>query len=711
MSYYDIAVSLNIHSLLTYTSEENIEPGTVVLVEVGNKKVKGVVVEKRQKAPGDFTVKPIIEIFPYRIPPHHVELMKWLHEYYLGGWDSILRMFLPPGELRREALKVRLKKIEDLPRDEIVDYLISRGKRWTALSTLKRKFGDRFRRIITTLINLDALEIKEVRKNVKEKEVVFEEFEDLFIPHVPTDEQRKALEAINPFIDQTRFKTFLIHGVTGSGKTALYLWLTSRAIKNGKSVYILVPEIALSHQVSAYFKKVFSEKVGIYHSNLTPGERRWLWNRALYGDIKILVGPRSSLFIPLKSPGLIVVDEEHDTSYKEERAPFYHARDVAVVLGKILGIPVVLGSATPSVESYFNALKGKYGLIKLKKRIRGYYMPQVEVVDMREEKSDSILSIKMMEELKSVISSNRQAILFLNRRGFSHHIQCQDCGHIEKCPHCSVSLVFHKSSKTLKCHLCGYTKKVPDRCPVCGSYRLKPIGVGTERVEEELKKFFPPEIIVRMDLDTTRKKGAHGRIYRDFLMGKKKILIGTQMVTKGFDFPRVGFVGVVLADTTLAIPDFRAEEFTYQLISQVTGRSRRGGKVIIQTYSPEDVAISTGAKGSYEEFFKKELESRKLFGYPPFKRIAIIEVKSRSRESASREIAKIASKLVEIEQDDVENVGPAPSPIERLMGYYRFRVLLKSEKPFAIQHLIKKSGLHEKAGRNLEINIDPLSFF
>ncbi len=711
MIFAQVAVSINIQTTLTYSSEEPLEQGNLVLVEVGNKKVKGVVLDTFTEFEGDFEVKPIIEVLAYTLKKHHLELMRWMHSYYLGGWDSILRLFLPPGEIRRETLKVRLKKMdEDLPRNDLVEFLISRGKRWTSVSTLRKKFGSGYRKTLLSLAEKGLIQIKEVRKSVKEREVIPEEIEELFIPSSPTREQKVALDLINPYVDRGGFRTFLIHGVTGSGKTALYLWLASRAIKEGKSVYILVPEIALSHQVSRYFQKVFGPATGIYHSNLTPGERRWLWNRAYYGDLKLIVGPRSSLFIPLQNPGLIVVDEEHDTSYKEERAPFYNARDVAVILGKILNIPVVLGSATPSLESYHNAVRGKYKLIKLKKRVRGYQMPQVEIVDMREEKTDSILSIKMLEELQKTVSTGRQAILFLNRRGFSHHIQCADCGHIEKCPQCSVSLVYHKSSGSLKCHVCGYTKKVPDRCPACGSYRLKPVGVGTERVQEELAKFFPEDLIVRMDLDTTRKKGSHAKIFKDFLRGRKRIMIGTQMVTKGFDFPGVAFVGILLADTSLGIPDFRAEEFTFQLINQVSGRSRKGGKVIVQTYSPEDLAIRTGTLGDYEKFFWKELENRKAFGYPPFVRIALLEVRSKSRDSATKQAFEFAGLLEEKNDGSVEIIGPAPAPLERVMGYYWIRILLKSSKAYAIQNLLRKTDIPARAGKSVIINVDPASF-
>ncbi len=711
MPFAEVAVSLNLHNLLTYhtgTFEVNI--GDVVLVEVVGRKVKGVVINLKSNYAGDYDVKPILEVFPYKISHFHIKLMKWMHDYYLGGWDSIVRLFLPPGEIRRESLKIRLKSdVDNLPDNEIIRFLLSKGKKWTALSTLRKRFGENFRKVIGDLMERELIQVKEVKKSIGEKAMFSDEIEGISIPSEPTEEQYNALKKISPFIEKGKYRTFLIHGVTGSGKTALYLWLTSHAVKSGKGVYILVPEIALSHQISAYFQRVFGPKVGIYHSNLTPGERRWLWNRAYYGDIKIVVGPRSSLFIPLKNPGLIVVDEEHDTSYKEERAPFYNARDVAVMMGKILDIPVILGSATPSVESYYNAQVGKYDLIRLKKRIRGYFMPKIEVVDMREEKSDSVLSIKMLEELRSTVTSNKQAILFLNRRGFSHHIQCADCGYIEKCPHCSVSLVYHKSTRTLECHLCGFRKRVPEVCPKCGSYRLRPVGFGTEKVEEELSKFFPKEIIVRMDLDTTRKRGAHREIYKEFLSGKKKIMIGTQMVTKGFDFPGVGFVGVLLADTTLGIPDFRAEEFTFQLINQVAGRSRKGGKVIIQTYNPDDIAIKSGSSSRYEEFFEKELNNRKLFGYPPFVRLGYIEVRSRTRSKASKEILKVVEVLLSHTDEDVEIIGPAPAPIEKLMGYYRYRVLLKASKPYAIQHLLKETGMVGRAGKRFVINIDPTS--
>ena len=700
---------------------ENLVVGHLVEVPLRNKREKGVVVSLQAEHPSVEGIKAIFGIPDPEISVDEklLELARWTSEYYLTPLGDVFRAFLPPKTLAGEKIMIRFRSDPERPlrgdrQRELLEFLRRRGRRWITLRGIEKELGRDYRDQVSALRRLGAIEVRVRAGRSAEKELSSIPGVDLSLPEVPTREQRAAMNRVIPFIEKGAFRPFLLHGVTGSGKTALYLWLVERALARGRGAIVLVPEIGLTPQIASVFIKRFGDNVVLYHSSFPPEERLWAWKALKRGERRVVIGPRSALFLPVRDPGIIVVDEEHDPSYKQhESAPFYNARDVAIMRGKIEGIPVVLGSATPSLESYFNARKGKYVLLELKKRIRGYRMPDVDVVDMREESSSSIISIRLAESMRRTLRKGGKVILFLNRRGFSPVLHCPDCGYVPKCPHCSVSLVYHRKERKLVCHLCGHTEDAPSLCPRCGSQRIKPLGFGTERVEEEVRRLFPEESYLRMDLDTTRRKGAVDRFYRRFLKGKEKIMIGTQMVTKGFDFPEVELVGVLNADVGLGLPDFRAEERTFQILTQVTGRIRKGGRCLIQTYSPEAPSVVFAVKGDYPSFYERELESRKEFCYPPFYRLAFVEIRSRDAGRAREIASRLHGEMLKIRNElrlslDIE--GPLIPPVEKVRGYFRRRLLLRSSRPLEIQNLLKKMEMPRRGDIRITVDVDPLDF-
>lgn len=710
----EVVLPLKEISTLLYVIPEGLDVKEGMLVDVPLREgtSRGVIIRIKEEEKIDFELKEILGI-PDRelvIDKNLLSLASWLSLYYFSPLGKVLSLFFPPGVFVIEKKEVRVKgdiNIAQVPEGlrEIVDYLMER-RGWVKISTLEKKFGGNTRSRIRRLETLGFVETREKLARRKPRAVTkfIKEEVEISIPVKPNFEQEIALKRIIPFLRDSKHGVFLLYGVTGSGKTAVYMWLVEEVLRMGKSALLLVPEIGLTQEVIRVFYEMFGELVTLYHSSFTPSERYAIWREVKEGRRKIVIGPRSALFLPLMDPGIIIVDEEHETAYKQsETEPYYNARDVAIVRAKLTNIPVVLGSATPSLESYYNAKKGKYHLIKLKRRVKGYSPPKFEVVDMRKETTSLSLSIRLIERIREVLSEGKQVILFINRRGYAPHLQCASCGHIEKCPRCSVTLVYHKKEKLLKCHICGFSKEAPSVCPKCGSLNLVTGGVGTERVEEEVKTLFKDAGIDRMDLDTTRRKGAHERIYTNFKKGRIKILIGTQMVGKGFDFPRVDLVGVVSADVALNIPDFRAEERNFQLLTQVAGRVRKGGRVVVQTRLPDSASIVYTIKRDYVSFAENELKERELYGYPPFKRIAVLEVRGRDRDMVINFIKSLYDVI-----HGVEKEGPAPAPIEKVKNEYRWRILLKSERTLGIQEALSSLSISIPKGLKLRIDVDPL---
>jgi primosomal protein N' (replication factor Y) len=534
-----------------------------------------------------------------------------------------------------------------------------------------------------------------------------------------TPAQQQALDRVRQALVEGKFAPFLLHGVTGSGKTEIYLRAIAALQGTGKGAVVLVPEIALTPQMVGRFRERFGERVAVLHSRLTAKERREAWLRIRRGEATVAVGARSAVFAPFPRLGLMIVDEEQDSSYKQEEGVRYQARDLAVVRAKLAGVPVVLGSATPSLESYRNAETGKYLLLTLPDRIDGRRLPETEIVDLRGSRDP--LSPPLREALHTVIQEGGQAILFLNRRGYAPFLLCRECGHVPACRHCAVSLTVHRGEGKLRCHYCGYEEPLPTVCSGCGGVRVEARGVGTERIEGELRGIFPGAPLARMDRDTVRKKGAYEAILGGMERGEHAILLGTQMVAKGHDFPGVTLAGVLLAEGSLHLPDFRSAERTFQLITQAGGRAGRGvqpGRVIIQTYRPDHSALRHAARHDFPAFYREELVCRQEAGYPPFRRLVALSIKGPNADrvqAAARALREALEKMRRQGQGrGVEVLGPAPAPLSRLRGKYRWQILLKGRDVRSLHRMAGRAlrTFHEsfKLGScTVEADVDPQS--
>lgn len=532
-----------------------------------------------------------------------------------------------------------------------------------------------------------------------------------------TEEQKKVLESVLHKIEKEDYITFLLHGITASGKTEVYLQAIERVLRKGKTSIVLVPEIALTPQTVERFTSRFGLQVAVAHSALVGSMRYKEWKRIKEGEAKIVVGARSAIFSPVKNLGLIIVDEEHETSYKQEDAPRYHARDVALMRARLSNCPVILGSATPSLESYYLARKKKLELVRLTKRIDDKDLPRVKIVDMRMElatrKKIVMFSKILVDSIQRALDKGQQIMVFLNRRGFSTYVNCKRCGLVLKCKKCDSVLVYHFQTRNLICHYCNYRMSPPEICPQCKGSYMKYFGIGTEKVESELARLFPQSRIARMDTDATSKRGSHERILGEFKKHNIDILVGTQMIAKGLDFPRVTLVGIVNADVTLNLPDFRASERTFNLLTQVAGRAGRGeegGEVIIQTYAPAHYAILSASKHDYEKFYEEEIKTRKELLFPPFTHIIRLTVRSRNEKRAQYASEKLKEFLAK-DLKDIEIVGPAPSPISRIRGYFRWNILLKGKNRSLMCEPLKKAleGYRRPSGVLLAVDVDPIS--
>ena len=535
-----------------------------------------------------------------------------------------------------------------------------------------------------------------------------------------TAEQAQATNAVDQAIDEKKAATFLLEGVTGSGKTEVYLQIIQHALAQGKSALMLVPEISLTPQIVRQFKARFGDQVALLHSALSDGERYDEWRRIEKGDAQVVVGARSAIFAPIKNLGVIIMDEEHETSYKQEDMPRYHARDVAQWRGQYHHCPVVLGSATPSLESRARAQKGVYQWLRLTKRINGKDLPHVQLVDMRQAgryAPTTDISQELATEIQKKLALNEQVVLMLNRRGYSSFLMCRECGEVIKCPNCDISLTYHKDTNSLKCHYCGHEEPVPQVCPNCHSKAVRYFGTGTQRVEKELTELFPTARILRMDVDTTRRKGAHERILDEFGKHHADILLGTQMIAKGLDFPNVTLVGVLNADTSLGLPDFRASERTFQLLTQVSGRAGRAekeGNVLIQTYNPDHYAIQYAQRQDYEHFFGKEMQVRHQGGYPPYYYTIQITASARTEADAAQKMFQIRGEIVNYLSQNAVILGPTPQSIMRINNRYYYQLVIKYKNEPQLenylQNLLLTSQKEERNGLQIVIDRDPMNF-
>ena len=539
-----------------------------------------------------------------------------------------------------------------------------------------------------------------------------------------TASQRSALDLIGGKISAREFAVVLLHGVTGSGKTRVYSEAIQVALDSGRGAIVLVPEISLTPQMVQRMKMEFGERVAVVHSGLSLTERYDTWRAIREGLFTVVVGPRSAVFSPVRDLGVIVVDEEHEQTYKQSESPRYHARDVAAMRGKLENAVVVLGTATPSLESYLNAREGKYDLVELTERIVAGPLPEVEVVDMCDVPtvdSEGAFSAALRDAVIETLAADKQVILFLNRRGYASFIQCLSCGHSEKCPNCNVALTFHSADHTMRCHYCGIATPAPRRCPSCDGLNLRFGAPGTQRVEKAVGELFPDATVERMDVDTTTRHGSHWRILKDFAERRTDILLGTQMIAKGLDFPGVGLVGVVAADVGLNLPDFRAGERTFQLLTQVAGRTGRGeerGRVVVQSYLPDHYTIALARDQHFAPFFDREIAEREGIGlgYPPFSRLVGITARGRDedqvREAAGRLADFLSAGSEQMGDPRPEVLGPAPAPHEKIRGVYRWQVIVRgragSARALVSGALAQKKALKLPSAVTLAVDVDPM---
>ena len=595
---------------------------------------------------------------------------------------------------------------------EILKFII--GVKRVSLEYLKEIFGN----VSSHLPWLEENKFIEIEY----QEISRDPFSDMDLsgekPHNLTLDQEIAYNKVNAAIEDEEFSPFLLHGVTGSGKTEVYLRVIEEVINKDKEALVLVPEISLTPQLVKRFRARFGNQVAVIHSALSDGERFDAWRMASRGDVKVVIGARSAIFAPLKNLGIVIVDEEHETSYKQEEAPAYNARDLSLVLGRMTKSVVILGSATPSVESYSNAMKNRYSYLSLPLRVEDKSLPKIEIVDMKDE-SGPVFSEALRQSIISNFDDNKQTILFLNRRGYSGLLICHSCGEILKCPNCTVSLTYHSKDDSIKCHMCGLSEKSIPNCANCGE-GVRGLGIGTQKVEEEVKRIVPSAKVARMDRDATSGKKKLMSLYSRLERGQIDVLIGTQMVAKGHDLPGVTLVGVISADISLGIPDFRSGERTFQLVTQVAGRSGRGdhaGRVIVQTYNPDHPSIIYATTQDSKAFLEAELKLREELRYPPYSRLINIRYSGRFEEETERvvsESGKLARQMLsKLPTGALEILGPSPCPIYKIRNRFRFQILLKSTNT-SMLHSFSKQFMQSisKISSNVRcsIDVDPYYF-
>ena len=697
--------------------KDKIKIGMKVLVPFGTKTINGFVTNIVDSVDDTYELKGIKDIVDeyFCLNKELMEMGKYLQEKTLctkiAAYQTMLPSSLKVKEQKSNYSKylvyIKLNKnIEEI--DEYIERFPRRKKQIEVLEKLKEN------RILKNEYPANIIKsLKEEKLIIEEKEQIYRLNHDKIITSNITfsKDQQNALDTI----DINTNKTYLLHGITGSGKTEVYIELIKRVVKQNKKAIMLVPEISLTAQVVNNFYDRFGNDVAVFHSGLSDGEKYDEYLKILREEVHIVVGTRSAIFTPLTNLGLIIIDEEHSDTFKQDSNPRYHALDMAKFRSKYNNCPIVLGSATPSLETMARALKGVYTYVSMNNRIGKSILPTVELVDMSEEmkKRNTIFSDILKEKIIDRISKNEQVILLLNRRGYSTVISCQECGYTYKCPHCDITLTYHKTSNNLRCHYCGYTLIKSDTCPNCHNKSLKEHGLGTEKLEQELSKLFPEARIVRMDADTTRNKGAHEDIISKFRKHEYDILLGTQMISKGLDFPLVTLVGIINADATLNIPDFRSGERTFALLSQVSGRAGRGdipGEVIIQTFNPDNYTLKCVQENDYHKFYNYEMNNRHKLDYPPYYYLTSVKIASKDYDLASKEIIKVKNYLFKNLSQDSIILGPTTASVFKMNNIYRFQIIIKYKKDPSLMKTLKELDeiymLNNKA--NIEIDNNPL---
>ena len=686
-------------------------PGCRVRIPLRNRPATGTVLRVAEKPQGDFALRFLTDLVDPEplVTPELLNLAEWITSYYGTPLEQVIRAFIP-ASIRGEKTSAKTQRaavIAQLPSEEELEKISKRAKRQHRILELLE--GSTEPIPVTQLggasasAALKALSEKGYLKLIELDVRRDPDAGEIIIPTEPftlNAEQAKALDAVSDSLASEKPDPILLHGITGSGKTEVYLQATQKVLDLGKNVIILLPEIALAPQTVRRFKARFSvlgDKIAVQHSHLSQGERFDEWNRIRSGEARIIIGARSAIFAPLRDLGLIIVDEEHEPAYKQENPPKYHARDLAVVRCRLEKCSVLLGTATPSLETYNNTLSGKYTLVRMTQRADGATLPLTRVVDMRIESRkqkgrDAILSDRLRSAIDERLEKDEQVILFLNRRGFARSLQCPPCGHAIECNHCAIPLTYHRSEERLICHICGHQAIVPKLCPECKDPAIRFQGYGTEKAEIILNKIFKGNKIARLDTDTTRRKNALRDTLRDFRAKKIKILLGTQMIAKGLDFPNVTLVGVLNADLSLYAPDFRAGERTFQLLTQVAGRAGRGkmaGEVIIQTSTPHSPSIQFARHHDFYGFVDQELEMRRQFSYPPYTHLALLLARSSHERRAEFTLETLHLKLKEKLPEGIILGDPIPSPLTRSHSQFRFQLLLRGPNARVLSRHIK----------------------
>ncbi len=739
-----------------------VEVGSRVQVPFGARKIPGCVTALAEES-AHANLKSIIKVIGAQtmVTPKVLQLARWIGEYYCCAPETALKSVLPEAVRQeaagwRERLYVRLLPVAGdppkLPARQQAVWNLLQERRELAMTELLALAHT----TAATVRKLEDLGLVAIAPQISERDPYANETIVASLPITLNPAQAGALAQIVTAMDarvtpdvanKPAGGAFLLHGVTGSGKTEIYLQAIAHALEQGRGAIVLVPEIALTPQTVERFKARFSSGklqtlVAVLHSHLSAGERHDEWHKIRQGRARIVIGARSAIFAPVEPLGLVIVDEEHEQTYKQEEAPRYHARDVAIVRAQMENAVVVLGSATPSLESYYNCQSGKYTLLELPERVDDQKMPHVRVVDMRQaahaEKGIPIFSPQLKEAITQRLERQEQTILFLNRRGYSTALQCPACGYVAECPNCSVSLTYHRMEQKLCCHICAHVAPVPKICPAekCGNPAIRFSGTGTQKVEEAIKKLFPRARCHRMDADTMKRKDDYRRILGDFRAGKIDILVGTQMIAKGLHFPNVTLVGIIYADSALHQPDFRAGERTFQLLTQVAGRAGRGdveGEVFVQAFTPFHPAIQYARRHDFQGFYDQELEFREQLKYPPAGRVALLTLKGRSEDKVKfsadhvkRELDKLIPPPANASASPPANAagpaaafkdliiaGPAPAPLLKAETYYRYQIMLRTRSMSKLSHALAKlvAGLTLPDEVTMAVDIDPVNLF
>lgn len=694
---------------------DQIQLGIRVLVPFGMQKLEGFVLKIKSLNNSKYKIdelKEILDVIDDEIILNEelLKLGKKISEMTLSTLISSYQVMLPEALKARKKVKINKKIDTYITLNKNIDISLLKNENQqkivnlleTEKRVLKQKLNEISSSSVKTLIkNKIIIEEQEENYRLKQEYIKKEKYP-------LTKLQQKIVNEVLEYKNQS--EVFLLHGVTGSGKTEVYMELIEEALKDGKSSIVLVPEISLTEQIVSRFRSRFLDNIAILHSRLSSGEKYDEWRKIARHEVKIVIGARSAIFAPLENLGIIIIDEEHTSSYKQENTPKYSAIDVAKLRSEYHTCPLVLGSATPTLESYARAKKNVYHLLEMKERVNQKPLPKVTIIDMNQEekRKNSHFSKRLLEEIEIRLQNQEQSILLLNRRGYASFVSCKNCGYVEKCPNCDITLTYHKTSGMIRCHYCGYAKKLQNICPECHEEAMTSLGIGTEKIEEELKKFFPNARILRMDLDTTTRKGSHEKMIKSFQNHEYDILLGTQMIAKGLDFKEVTLVGVINADTSLNIPDFRSSETTFQLLSQVAGRSGRGekeGKVFIQTYNKDHYAIELSKTHDYISFYEQEMKIRHELNYPPYYFLTSIKILSSDYEMAKTESNKIGDYL----KNNLKNsiiLGPSIASIFRINNVYRFQLIIKYKKEENLYQTLTSLIEHYQSNSKVKIDID-----